>query len=237
MSEARRWSPLRLLASFVLAAWAGLFWFLIVSGRSNLYLSTRTDWVIPIGAVVLSAAALGRLFSVRVSSTSALSHRDLFTSAFMLLPVVVVVALPPTSLGSFAASRRSSFSSVALSSSPEDLATGELSLMDLGGAIRSTDGLNALVERAGSPVSFDGFVVRDKGMPADEFQLTRFIVTCCVADALEVDVRVVGVTPGQFSEDEWVNVRGTLYPLGSQIVVQASEITTIPKPKRPYLTP
>lgn len=237
MSEARRWSPLRLLASFVLAAWAGLFWFLIVSGRSNLYLSTRTDWVIPIGAVVLSAAALGRLFSVRVSSTSALSRRDLFTSAFMLLPVVVVVALPPTSLGSFAASQRSSFSSVALSSSPEDLATGELSLMDLGGAIRSTDGLNALVERAGSPVSFDGFVVRDKGMPADEFQLTRFIVTCCVADALEVDVRVVGVTPGQFSEDEWVNVRGTLYPLGSQIVVQASEITTIPKPKRPYLTP
>ena len=237
MSEVRRWSPLRLLTSLVIAAWSGLFWFLIVSGRSNLYLSTRTDWVIPIGAVVLSAAALGRLFSVRVPGTSALSRRDLFTGAFMLLPVVAVVAIPPTSLGSFAVSRRSSFSSVVLSSSPVDLATGELSLMDLGGAVRSTDGLNALVERAGSPVSFDGFVVRDKGMPADEFQLTRFIITCCVADALEVDVRVVGVTPGQFSEDEWVNVRGTLYPLGSQIVVQASEITTIPKPKRPYLTP
>lgn len=237
MSEARRWSPLRLLASFVLAAWAGLFWFLIVSGRSNLYLSTRTDWVIPFGAVVLSAAALGRLLSARVPGASTFSRRDLFGSAFMLLPVVAVVALPPTSLGSFAVSRRSSFSSVALSSSPEDLATGDLSLMDLGGAIRSTDGLNALVERAGSPVSFDGFVVRDKGMPADEFQLTRFIVTCCVADALEVDVRVVGVTPGQFAEDDWVNVRGTLYPLESQIVVQASEITPIAKPKRPYLTP
>jgi putative membrane protein len=237
MNTARRLSPLRLLTAVVLSAWAGLFWFLIVSGRSNLYLSTRTDWVIPIGAVVLSAAALGRFLSVRVTHAPGLTRRDLFQSALMVLPVIAVVALPPASLGSYAAGRRSNFSSVAISASTEDLASGELSLIDLGGAIRSTDGLNALTERAGSEVSFDGFVVRDKGMPADEFQLTRFIVTCCVADALEINVRVVGVTPGRFSEDEWVNVEGLLYPLGTQIVVQATEITPIPKPKRPYLTP
>ena len=45
----------------VLAAWAGLFWFLWISGREAFYLSTRTDWVVPIAAVLLTAATVGRL--------------------------------------------------------------------------------------------------------------------------------------------------------------------------------
>ena len=59
----------------MLAAWAGLFWFLWVSGREAFYLSTRTDWVVPIAAVLLTAATVGRLASARVVATRSRSPR------------------------------------------------------------------------------------------------------------------------------------------------------------------
>ena len=74
-------------------------------------------------------------------------------------------------------------------------------------------------------------------MPADEFVLTRFLISCCVADALSVEARVVGAPPGKFDNDDWVRVRGNFYPLGNEVIVDSSEITRVPKPKRPYLNP
>lgn len=237
VAEARRWDTGKLASALVMGVWGALFWYLMISGRTTLYLSTRTDWVVPVGAVILTVATAGRLASARSPHPGTMSVRELAGHTAILLPAVVILALPSLSLGSYAAARRSSFSSVAIASSPEDLAEGELTLIDLGGAMRSREGLAALAARAGTEVSFDGFVVREKGMPADEFRLTRFIVACCVADALEVNVRVVGVTPGKFAEDEWVRVEGALYPLGTQMIVQATEVTKIEKPDEPYLTP
>jgi putative membrane protein len=79
-------------------------------------------------------------------------------------------------------------------------------------------------------------VTRRPGQPANEFVLTRFIVSCCVADALSVQVRVVGVPPGRFSEDQWVRVTGTFYPVGRETVVDAASIDPIPRPEEPYLS-
>jgi uncharacterized repeat protein (TIGR03943 family) len=97
--------------------------------------------------------------------------------------------------------------------------------------------MKALVQRAGTEVSFVGFVARDSSMPADEFMLSRFLVSCCVADALSIQVRVVGAPPGQFGEDDWVRVTGAMYPLGREVIVDASAVESVPRPKRPYLNP
>ena len=231
------WSPARLGAGLALAAWAAVFWFLIATGRSSLYLSSRTSWVVPMGTVLLSIGAVGRLASARAKDPEPLSRAKALGLVVIVIPVVVVLALPPTSLGSYAASRRSSFVSAGYVSSAEDIATGELSLADVAGAVRSREGSRALVERAGSDVSFIGFVTRDAGAPADEFILTRFLVSCCVADALTVQVRVVGAPPGQFKEDDWVRVTGTMYPLGREVLVDASDVTGTERPARPYLNP
>src|SRR4029450_11931125 len=66
----RRWSPGGLAGALVLAAWAGLFWFLWISGREAFYLSTRTDWIVPIAAVLLTAATVGALASGRVGAAT-----------------------------------------------------------------------------------------------------------------------------------------------------------------------
>ena len=233
----KSWSPLRVLTATALAAWAGLFWFLIAADRTELYLSSRTAWVVPMGAVILTIAALGRLFSARVDYPEPIGRRDTLGLALIILPVVTVLALPPTSLGSFAASRRSSLTSGSFVSSAEDISSGELSLVDVSGATRSREAMRALVQRAGEEVSFTGFVTRDSTTPANEFVLTRFLISCCVADALSAEVRVVGAPPGKFKEDQWVRVEGAMYPLGREVIVDASNVVGVDRPKRPYLNP
>ena len=50
-------------------------------------------------------------------------------------------------------------------------------------------------------------------------------------------VRVVNVTPGQFANEDWVEVTGTIYPIGREVIVDASGIAEVARPDRPYLTP
>lgn len=235
--EAHFVSPPRVMSAVVLAAWAGLFWFLMISGRTSLYLSTRTDWVVPVGAVILTLAALGRLLSLRTAHPEALTFRGAAGMGVIAIPVVVVLALPAASLGTYAASRRSSFASGGVVTSAADISSGELSLVDVAGGLRSRDGMRALVKRAGEDVSFIGFVDHRAGSPADEFLLTRFMISCCVADALSIQVRVVGATPGAVKNDQWVQVSGNMYPLGREVLVDASAVESVPKPEHPYLNP
>jgi putative membrane protein len=234
---ARHWSAAKLASAAAMAAWCALFWWLLASGRTFLYLSDRTDWVVPMGAIILTIAVAGRSWSARGPQPEPLRRSDAWRLGAIVMPVVLTVALPPTSLGSYAASRRSSFVSSGYTSSAADIESGELSLVDVAGALRSREAMRALVKRAGSEVSFVGFIARDPGMPADEFMLSRFLVSCCVADALSVQVRIVGAPPGQLAEDDWVRVTGAMYPLGREVIVDASEVEPVGRPKRPYLNP
>ncbi len=231
------WSARRMAATIALGAWAGLFWFLMASDRTSLYLSSRTDWLVPVGAVILSIAAIGRALSLRTEAPEPLASKDAWAIGLIIVPVVAVLALPPGSLTSFAASRRSSFSSAGFTTSAEDVSDGELSLGDVAGALRSEEAMSALVARAGSEVDFTGFVTREPGMPADEFVLTRFLISCCVADALSVEVRVVGAPPGELEKDQWVRVSGKIYPLSDEVIVDADAIESVKRPEKPYLTP
>ena len=226
-----------MMSSIALAAWAGLFWFLILSDRTSLYLSSRTAWVVPMGAIVLTVAALGRIASARQREPEPISRRGAFAMGLIIVPVVSVLVLPPAALGGYAASRRSSLTSGAFVSSAEDIQSGDLSLVDVSGALRSPDAMQALVQRAGQDVDFTGFVTKEDAMPAGEFILTRFLISCCVADALSAQVRVVGAPPAGFKADEWVRVEGQVYPLGREVIVDASDVVKVPRPKRPYLNP
>lgn len=240
LAEARprkRWSPRRVAGSAVLAAWATLFWWLLLTGRENFYLSTRTQWVVPIGAVLLTASALGRIATARVRTPEPVDRREAWIMGLMVVPVVLIMALPPATLGQFSAGRRSGFSSVGIAGSAGDIGSGELTLIDVASAQTTPEGERALAARAGEEIDFVGFVTRFDDTPADEILLTRYVVTCCVADATIAQVRVVNVTPGEFEPNDWVEVKGPIYPLGREVIVNASEVTSVPRPDKPYLTP
>lgn len=230
-------SPRRVLGILALGAWASLFWFLWLSGRTSLYLSARTAWVIPLGVALLTAAVVGRLISVRTRAPEPVAARDALGIGLLVAPVVVVLTLPPASLGSYAAARRSTITGAGFASSTREISSGPLTLVEVASALRSRAGRRALGSRAGSDVSFVGFVTRGPEMGADEFVLTRFLISCCVADALSVQAGVVGVPPGEFGPDDWVRVEGKIYPLGREVIVDASRVVHIDKPERPYLSP
>lgn len=231
------WSPVRVAGTVVLGTWAALFWFLLGSGRDAFYLSTRTEWIVPVAAVLLTVATIGRLASARVTGPEKLRSRDLSLMIAMVVPVLLVAALPPATLGSFSAGRRSAVLGAALSARADDIASGDLTLVDVAAAQTTPEGERALARRAGERVEFVGFVTRYADTPADEFLLTRYVVTCCVADATVAQVRVVNVTPGAFEDNQWVEVTGAIYPLGREVIVDASGIRDVPRPDRPYLSP
>ena len=235
----KRWSSFRLAGSAVLAAWALLFWWLWFTGREALYLSTRTDWVVPVAAVLLTAATVGRLLSARVSRPEPIGVRELWIMGVMVVPVVLVMTLPPATLGTFSAGRRTGFSGAGFAASASEIGSGDLTLVDVAAAQTTPEGERALAKRAGEPVDFVGFVTRFDDTRADEFLLTRYVVSCCVADATIAQVRVVNVTPGAFPEGGWVEVTGDIYPFGREIFVNADAdgVAQVDRPERPYLTP
>ncbi|MGZ5353969.1 MAG: TIGR03943 family putative permease subunit [Actinomycetota bacterium] len=232
----RPWSPVRVAGAIVIAAWAALFWFLLLSGRDAFYLSTRTEWVVPVAAVILTAAALGRLVSARAPRPEAIRRRELGVMAAMVAPVLLVLALPPATLGTFSADKRSGFVGAGVPASAVDIGSGELTLIDVAAGQTSPEGERALARRAGETVDFIGIVTRYEDTPADEFLLTRYVVTCCVADATVAQIRVVNVTPGAFEDNEWVEVVGAIYPLGREVIVNASTVASVARPERPYLS-
>jgi uncharacterized repeat protein (TIGR03943 family) len=232
-----RWSPGRVAAAVVMGAWAGLFWFLMATDRTSLYLSSRTSWLVPLGAVTLTAAAVGRAASARVPRPEPMDRRETWVLGALLLPVILVLVLPPATLGTFGVGRRAGFVGAGVSVNASDLASGQLSFIDVAAAQTTKEGLAAIRKRAGEEITLDGFVWQSDGGRPDEMLLTRYVITCCVADATSAQVRVVNVPPGRFSAGDWVRVTGRVYPLGTEILVDAASVASIPQPRRPYLTP
>lgn len=221
----------------LVGAWAGTFWFLLLAGRTPLYLSTRTQWVVPLGAVLFTVLFLGRCAALAGPRSESFTVPEAAGYLLLALPVIVVLVLPPAALTSFAAARRSSISSAGIVGDVSDSSTGNLTLVGIAGAMQTEEGRDSLGTRAGEEVSFIGFVAHDDAAPADEFTLTRFVVSCCVADALTVQVRVVGVPPGEFADDDWVRVTGNFYPLARDVIVDATDVVKVPRPRDPYLNP
>ena len=233
---ATRWSGVRIATGLVLAAWAGLFWFLLATGRTTLFLSTRTAWLVPSGAVLLSIAAVGRLASARTPSPDPLSRREAWVLGGIALPVVILVGMPPITLGTYAVGKRADFVGSGIGTSVR-VVSGSLDFVDIAAAQSFDDAAKDLARRAGERITLDGIVTADPSLPPDEFLLTRFIVTCCTADATIAQVRVVGAPPGTVENDAWVRVEGRIYPIGREVLIAADQVEPIPAPEVPYLTP
>ena len=231
-----RWSPMRVAIGLVLLGWAVMFTTLWLTGRTYLYLSSRTAWLVPMGAVIMSVAAIGRLWTARTEKEEPLEPRTAWALGVIAVPVVLVLALPPSALGAFSAGKRSTFTGSAIGATARDV-TGPLDFVDIGAAQSFPTAMQELEARAGQPITLEGFVTTDASAPPDEISLTRYIVTCCVADATVAQVRIVGLPPGNYPTDEWLQVTGAVYPVGREVLVAADTVQQIPVPSEPYLTP
>jgi uncharacterized repeat protein (TIGR03943 family) len=232
-----RWSPVRVATGLALAAWGALFWSLLVTGRTYLYLSSRTAWLVPLGAIIFTVAAVGRIVTARTTDDEPLDRRTSWTLGAITIPVVLLLALPPATLGTYSVGKRATFGGSAIGATARDV-TGPLDFVDIGAAQSFPSAMRQLEARAGEPITLEGFVSKEASAP-DEILLTRYIVTCCVADATIAQVRIVGLQPADHPDDEWLQVTGNVYPVGREVLVasDSSRVQQIPVPDQPYLMP
>ncbi len=134
----------------------------------------------------------------------------------LALPLCVAVVVGSNPLGSYAAGRQNS--QRVLPPGQFDLEQ-YLNANSFGGqapALRNIDFVRASQDGdqrrllSEHPVTLTGFVVADPDGQGRDFLLTRFMIGCCAADALAVQVKVP-VKRGEAPEEEsWVQVEGTL---------------------------
>jgi uncharacterized repeat protein (TIGR03943 family) len=160
--------------------------------------------------------------------------------------VVLGILAPPQPLGAAAIGNRE----IAVSTQPRNVLPAAVraaaqkeaidrNLLDWLNAFSASS--NAAQEFAGQPVSVIGFVYHDDRLADDEVFISRFIVSCCVADANVVTMVVRWPAAATLENDTWVQVQGVLQPgdfNGVPLpVVAAQSVTTVAMPDQPYLYP
>jgi len=93
----------------------------------------------------------------------------------------------------------------------------------------------------GLPAEVVGFVYHDPRLLDDQFLVTRFTVSCCVADAVAIGLIVEWPDSIQLADDTWVRVEGKM-DVGSLDgvsipLIHADQVTIVPQPEQPYLFP
>ncbi|MGD1805217.1 TIGR03943 family putative permease subunit [Dapis sp. BLCC M126] len=93
----------------------------------------------------------------------------------------------------------------------------------------------------GQKVKVTGFVIYPRGLSEQYFWISRFILTCCAADAYPVGLPVKlpeGRSRSKYPQDSWFIIKGEMITeeLRGQrkLTILPTEIESIPKPKNPY---
>jgi uncharacterized repeat protein (TIGR03943 family) len=230
---------LRSVRAIGLVAWGALFGWLWLTGESVRYLGPRTQWVVPVGAVGLTLAAAGYLRATRDAPSSRVRPLELLGLAALVAPILAAATLAHAQLGSLAASNKLSSrgidpSALALLASKD---AHEIGFLQLNAAGRDADLSRALGLSPGAPVRLLGFVSSEP-RPGGRFELSRFYITCCVADAVPVGVHVLkgAVADLKIHRNDWLDVTGTLSRGNREWVIHAVRLRAVHAPSNPYLS-
>jgi putative membrane protein len=230
---------MRAVRSVGLVAWGLLFAWLWLSGESVRYLGPRTQWVVPLGAIGLTLAAIGYLRATRDAPSTRARPLELAGVTALLVPILAAATLAHAQLGSLAASNKLSSRGIdpsALARLASKDARG-IGFLQLNAAGRDAELSQELGLAAGKPVRLLGFVSSEPagGRP---FELSRFYITCCVADAVPVSVHVTKGTVRSLrvSKDDWLDVTGVLARGSREWIVRAVRVEHVDAPSNPYLS-
>ena len=224
---------LRPLRALVLLAWSAAFVWLLASGEVYRYIGPRTYWVVVFGAIALGLVTLSHV--VRPGATGRADRSDLITFGLLLLPLLVVVAVPRPSLGSLAASKKLSGGSITTGLARPMSAGGDIGIVEIEYASESEEYASSLGIVEGLEVELTGFVDRKNDLPAGHFALTRFSIYCCAADVVPHSVVVDGSELQSYDDDQWLTLAGRLSRGDDGFVLVAEWAKAIPEPRNPYI--
>ncbi len=246
MSAAQaRW--IRVLFFLALAGFLAQRFF---SGLLFYYIGRRFAWLVPVAAIGCVAMALGvwlQRAEAHAHDHAEAEHRHgpVLTRAglvLLMLPLLLGWLIPPRPLGSAALSTRE----IGLTA-PAQVAVGAVRPISLGRRENNIlDWLAAFAQNpdpqafVGQEAHVVGFVYRDERFEAEtSFMVTRFAITCCVADATAVGLLVRWPQAASLATDTWVEVRGRfdvgVFQGQSLPVLVAEHVVPVEAPAQPYL--
>ncbi len=150
----------------------------------------------------------------------------------LLAPVLALLLVTPPSLGSFGVARSTGVTVTSGGKVFKNLPSGrtaEMTLLEYDERAADHDGASF----GGVPVRLTGFV--SKTRDGSGFQLARYQIACCAADAVAYAVRVTGIAGSPPARDQWVTVTGTFQKGPDGLPeLRASGLTEITAPEDPY---
>ncbi|NLX58970.1 MAG: TIGR03943 family protein [Phycisphaerae bacterium] len=159
----------------------------------------------------------------------------------VLMPLMVGVLVPSRGLNALAALRRGG------ASDPQDILdtfrAERRKFVEMEGQYKKLTLLEVLdhvYAHGDTPVSTLGFVTAVDRTRGDLFQVTRFKMTCCAADAVPISLHVRWADASRLQRDTWVRVHGTARREtldGRRTVVITAEgpVQEIAAPASPYM--
>ena len=91
----------------------------------------------------------------------------------------------------------------------------------------------------GQAVKVSGFVIHPEDWQEEYLLISRFVLTCCAADAYPVGLPVeLAVSRQAYAPDSWLEIEGkmTTATINGQrkLTIKPTHIETIPEPRNPY---
>jgi len=252
----------RRAAQVVVLAGSGLMFYAKLSdGTLFFYINQRFAWLSLLAALLYVALALTVLYSeLRDRQTTPTDAAEVLWLepraahrasdgriswqgiGLLALPIVLSLIVPAQPLGAGAISNRGiSLTAPEQSSSTSRFQRPSAAPQNILDWLREFSSLGDPRALDGRQVDVTGFVYRDQRNQPDQFWVSRFVVSCCVADAAAVGMLVQTSGAEVLTVDSWVRVIGKLRAgefAGELIpIVIAERIEPIQQPAHPYLYP
>jgi putative membrane protein len=214
----------------------------VANGTMVYYIKADLIWIVLLAALALVLMGGAYLIRWAVVRPAAPGWRANLVEVSLLVPLLAGLLLPARPLASFALEQRGLNTYAAPAADERLLAlqsdTTTWTLLDWWLAVRREADPSRL---GGKPVAVTGFVGGGQGLGPDEFNVARFVVTCCAADGAAVGLTVRATTPPP-APDTWVRVEGVLEVdaragQAPRAVVVAASVAVIESPANPYLYP
>ena len=257
-----------ILKALLLAGLALMFYVKLTTGTLNFYINQRFAWLSYVAVLILAVLALTMVYRLIEKRPSHVDvdvdvdvdgsghdhdhdhdhghpHRHrLSWSAIVIIaiPVVLGLLVPARPLGASAISNRGIGSSAPSSAGgvaqAQRVAVGPKNILDWLREFSVAADLNTF---SGQAVDLTGFVYRDPRNAPNQFWVSRFTISCCVADAAAIGLLVQTDQASSLKNDSWVRVTGKLgvgeFDGEKLPMVVPDKIEPTEQPEQPYLYP
>jgi uncharacterized repeat protein (TIGR03943 family) len=165
-----------------------------------------------------------------------------YVLAILSVPLIFGVFLPAQPLGAAAINNSGVAFSLNVSGAGDQAFSITPTQRNVLDWVRAFSAATSVDEFGGQPADLIGFVYRDVRFEDDtEFMVTRFTVSCCVADAVAIGVIVRSEQAARLAPDSWVRVQGKFevrdFAGQRTPILIAESIEPTAMPERPYLFP